>query len=152
MPAGGLNLYVRYMVRHHAASALPVHPRTRKYISSLRNALGICLNRAEGSQNGLIAALGTLGIFDLPVWGREFVGGYACGDVSANCSESAGEEKWRTCQDVLRNLGRLDCDCVLWSFDPKYMHHAEFSRVSLQLETPEDEAFSDRNKVSGCVL
>jgi hypothetical protein len=84
---------------------------------SSRTAFAICLNRAEGSQNGLIAALGTLGIFDLPFWGYGFVSGYACGDVSANCNERAGEEKWRTCQDELRNLGRLDCDRVLWSFD-----------------------------------
>jgi hypothetical protein len=32
------------------------------------------------------------------------------------------------------------------------MQHAEFSQLSLQLETPEDKAFSDQNKVYGCVL
>jgi hypothetical protein len=50
-------------------------------------ASAICLNGAEGSQNGLIVTLGTLGIFDLPVWGSKFAGGYAGGGVSANCSE-----------------------------------------------------------------
>ena len=104
---------MQYSFRHPAASVLPVHPRTRKCISSLPTGLHYVPKRSRRLAGWPDRHPRYLGIFDLPVWGSIFAGGYACGDVSANCSEGAGEEKRETCQDVLRTLGRLDCNRVL---------------------------------------